>query len=244
MTEEPQDPEITEADAAEQAEPEPDFDTEQEQAAEHEDEDNAEPEQEPEQAGPTPEALAKADKRFEGAVTRYLGQVAEYQQATGQEFFRTGVDLPGMPGFIFDPRQVPLNEDQMMGARVLAGMELEPVLLPDPLSEECGTCGGEGSCATPSKVKGEKVVKCPTCEGHGFTGERLTRMLRSGVTTTMESTGASGNGALAPPPLDMFGTPLGHPGFGQNPAQWPAEWHDQLRGMGYGDSSHLNAVAS
>lgn len=236
-TEEPQDP------AEDPAEPAPADPGEEP----FESEPDAEPDAEPapaEPSGPTPEALVKAEKRFEGAVLRYLTQVSEYAAATGQEFFRTGVDLSYIPGFIFDPRKVPLDEEQMTGARVLAGLEIEPTFNPDPLSEECRTCGGEGRCATPSKVKGERIVECPTCMGHGFTGERLSVMLKSGVPVQRDTLEPAADGPPPPAPLDAWGTPLGHPGFGQNPGQWPAEWHDQLRGMGYGNYGSLNAVAS
>ncbi len=200
---------------------------------------------EPEQpAVPTPEQLAKADRKFEGAVRRYVQAVETYQEETGQEFFRTGVDLPGMPGFIFDPRQVPLSEEQTTAARMLAGMEVNPPLEDDPLSAQCSTCRGWGNVKTGSLVQGEEIAKCDTCQGHGFVGDRLNRILtsgnkRGGLAVTQYEAAPTGE-----VPRDQWGTPLGHPGYGQAPDRWPLEWHNIPGAPAAMNATNLHAVGA
>jgi len=203
-----------------------------------------EPEQPSQPAPPTPEALEKADKSLERSVSTYVGAIGRYQEATGQELFRTGVDLPGIPGFIFDPRQVPLNEEQVTAARMLGGLEVSPPLEADPLSQECTTCKGWGRLRVPTHVPENEIAKCDTCDGYGFTGPRLAQIKASAVPVGPAVASTTATTQLAEPPRDQWGTPLGHPGFGQPPDKWPLEWHNIPTGLeAHVNTTNLQAVS-
>jgi hypothetical protein len=170
--------------------------------------------------------LEKASRSLERSVQTYTSAVERYLAITQEKVWRDPLSDDKFPGYFYSPDDVPLDESQQAALRLLLGMELLPNLKADPLSHRCDTCDGRGQTDTTSQVQGERYVTCPVCDGHGFVGERLERMKRAGHSVAATSTTATVEPGLYAPPMDTWGTPLGHPGFGTPPDKWLVEWFD------------------
>ena len=170
--------------------------------------------------------LEKASRSLERSVATYHEAVKRYLSVTGEKLFRDPVSNDKFPGYFYNPDDVPLDEGQQIAMRHLLGMQLMPTLRKDPLSHRCDTCDGHGSVDTDSQVDGERFVICPICEGHGFNGERLERIKRAGHSQAAVPQAVADSPGLYAAPVDTWGTPLGHPGFGTPPDKWLAQWFD------------------
>ena len=135
-----------------------------------------EPEPEPAPSGKlTPEQLDKGFKAVDRRQESYTKFVTDFAAEADQPLARCPVCLPNVPGFVFDPAQVPWAEYQAEAARFILG---KPPIGEYPLDTQaatCTTCEGYGKVRSGSKVHDQEVLKCLNCNGRGWVGPRATR---------------------------------------------------------------------
>ena len=231
------------ADEPEPEESEPEHEPEPEQGDTDEPEaDDAEPD---EPAGPSAEQMDRAFSSVERRAKTWVTFVANTASDLGQPLVACPCCLPAIPGFLFDPSEVPLQQAQLDGARELLGQTNAPTYEQSPDDNTCPRCGGWGRLLTGSKVSGQNVVTCRECKGRGFVG----------TSADILPSEAPGLAALAPvqdptpadtaPTDDVWGTPVEHPDHGRAPQYRAPGWQAELERykLGLGPEAPLPQAA-
>lgn len=115
------------------------------------------------------------EQRWERVGKAGLAYINRVQGILAEDFgdFRLSpLSLPGMPGFIFDPRVVPLDDDIIRATRELFGDPSPVERLQATDAFTCPSCDGVGEVLSGSQVPKWKVVECTDCDGKGFKGPR------------------------------------------------------------------------
>lgn len=204
-------------------------------------EDEAGEDETPEEApaGPSEAEMEKALRSIETRAATFRRFVTTTAEEMGQALVPCAVCDTVIPGFIFDPRVVPLDELQLQAMRALLGIGQEPPFANDPDAHECQRCEGWGRTRTGSKVDGKRLIPCAECAGRGWVGPARD--------LTPEEVAALPNLAdvyVAPdnePPAseDVWGTPLGHPEFGVSPQYRDPGWQDRIDAYRNGEPAPL-----
>jgi hypothetical protein len=119
-----------------------------------------------------PQARALSEKQME-AIFDKLGREKDRHTKRLGEIMGDDVALlvecplcdPAFPGFVMPTPETP---QRFPAVRTFMGDAQPRELRPDPYSQPCDTCGGEGVCETPSRVQGKIEVVCLDCGGNGF----------------------------------------------------------------------------
>ena len=139
-----------------------------------------EPEEAPQAVAPkigslTPEQFERAAKSVDRRAESYVKFVAEFAETAEQPISRCPVCLPNVPGFVFDPAQVPWPEYAHEAARTILGKPPIGEYPMDTQAATCTTCEGYGKVRSGSKVHDQEVLRCLNCNGRGWVGPRATR---------------------------------------------------------------------
>jgi len=160
------------AEEAPQQEPQPSPEpSEEEQEAEDEEEQPGQPE-EPEQE--QPKALSQKDmenrlKRIAKSAEVWRARIPEVFEGDAEMFMPCPMCDAITPGYILMAPNVP---ERFPAVRVFMGDSQPRELRPDPDTEQCAVCGGEGLLDMRSKVQGQEALVCGYCNGQGWTGTR------------------------------------------------------------------------
>lgn len=200
------------------------------------------PEPAPGDGAEPPLALGMSERDFEQAarkldrgVERYRAVVQEFIETTGQSLIENKADLAHVPGYIFHPDVRPLDDEQAAFARASLGMPIEPAFPADPMSHACSLCDGWGQVKTGSKVAGKVVVRCPDCQGAGFTSSRP---YAAPVPASLRVAGDEPASVLTPEEEsgeDAWGTPRNHPDWGKAPQYRSPTWTAELEAYKRGE---------
>jgi hypothetical protein len=108
--------------------------------------------------------FTKADKSFGG----YAKRVTDLWGDDAVHLLPVSISPSAPAGFI-DVRDAGRVPDEMKAPIMeFFGLARPLDYSPDPQTETCPTCSGEGKTATGSKVPGNESRKCPTCNGYGY----------------------------------------------------------------------------
>src|SRR5437660_4391309 len=176
-------------------EPQPDAEPTEEEQAEEEEPTPAEGEPEPQEEQPqamSEREIEKVNDQLDRETARHLTRVYEVFGGNVEELSRLPkgelrlrtvqthlsemgfapcvMCEPNMPGIVVPQA---MTAERLNTIRLAIGDRQPRELRPDPHSQECPECGGEGEVQTPSHVQGKDVAVCMTCNGNGAIGERF-----------------------------------------------------------------------
>lgn len=243
-------PEPTAPDDEPEPEPEPDDGEDDSDDAEADADDGGEPEPEPEPesepAGPSPEQMEKGFDKVAKGAKRYVSLVASVAEDLGQPLLQCPVCLPQIPGFVFDPSQVPLAQAQLDGIKDLLGESHQPVLKQSPDAEPCNRCDGWGRLLTGSNVPNQQIIQCKVCRGRGWTGpEADLHPSEVPALAAVPNVEHDLPGDMTTED-DAWGTPRDHPLWGIAPQYRPPDWRDSIERwkLGLGPEAPLPNAAT
>lgn len=156
------------------------------------------------------------EQRWERIGKAGLAYINRLQGILAEDFgdFRLSpLSLPGMPGFIFDPNVVPLDDEIVRNVRELFGDPSPVERLQATDAFTCPSCNGVGEVLSGSQVPKYRVVLCLDCEGKGFKGPRE---IKGGTPTAQLPSQAGQQPEEVPeeaPETDHWGRPKHHPGY-------------------------------
>lgn len=202
----PDEPEITEEDAAEEEESPGEFiDT------------GADPEVEPEARGLTEADIEKRYKALEREQKRHTSAIEKIMEEEALELVVCPLCEPELGGFL---RMESLEQprDEMHGAMIEVLKKPPQVdYKPAPHAVACIDCDGLGKVLSGSLVPGNEKIVCPTCKGAGY----VVAGGSTASTTTISPTSEYVPSGLPHEPLveerDEFGSPATLPDGRDNP---------------------------
>lgn len=202
----PDEPEITEEDAAEEEDSPGEFvDT------------GADPEPEPEARGLTEAEIEKQYKALEREQTRHTANVSKIMGDEAVELIVCPLCEPELGGFL---RMESLDHPRDEMHEAMIGVLKKPPQVEyrnAPHAVTCIDCDGLGKVLSGSRVAGQELIVCPICKGSGYrvAGESEARGL--GITPASEYVPSG----LPHEPLeeerDEFGSPAVLPDGRENP---------------------------
>lgn len=177
-------PEITEEDAAEPAEPaddpvEPEADPEELDGEPDDDltESGEEPDADPSsEAAPgvaesrllTERELEKRAQKLDAENTRHAKRVGEIMEDDAADLIPCPVCMDTIAGWVYPPDVAEPSPEQVSRIRQFAGLPDYTNFRQVPWAHECSSCGGLGKVITGSKVMGAEVTGCRECNERGW----------------------------------------------------------------------------
>lgn len=190
--------------------------------------------------GPTQKEIDAKTSKLEKASTTYLKKVTEILGDDLADFVMTPLSLPFLYGFVFNPSNVPLDEEIVNATKALIGDPVPPPLVQARDARECPACEGWGRVLTGSKLHPYNVETCNECKGRGWVGERANVSPAQAAGLHSVAAPQDGEPREPAPDEDAWGTPRLHPDYGKSPQYRDPNWAAALEAYKRGEPAPIS----